>query len=159
MKRKKPSATVEIIKSVYAPEDNIQPEPVKEPEPEPEPSTETTNPVEPVMPTIGNFDVTKTIVTNDSKSSIGSCLRGHVNTTYDYLQSVLGEPLTGSSGDGKVTCQWILKFNCGSIASIYAWKTGKIPTQEFSWSIGGTGIDVVKKVEKFLNIPTIQLKY
>lgn len=118
--------------------------------PTPEPIIESTSFME-------NFEASKTVVSNDVKSTHGTSLRGHVKTTYEKLKSILGNPLSGHSGDGKINCEWILKFNCGSVATIYDWKASQTPTEEFSWSIGGTGSDVVKKTEMFLNIPTTPL--
>jgi hypothetical protein len=98
-------------------------------------------------------------VSKDTSITNGTCLRGHVSATYDALVDALGEPITGRSGDGKTTCEWILKFDCGSIATIYDWKMGITPMREYEWHIGGTGIDVVRKVGDFLNLPVERVQF
>ena len=75
------------------------------------------------------------------------------------MVDALGEPITGRSGDGKTTCEWILKFDCGSIATIYDWKMKTTPMKEYEWHIGGTGIDVVRKVGDFLNLPVERVQF
>jgi hypothetical protein len=98
-------------------------------------------------------------ITKDTTTANGSSLRGFVKTTYDALVDALGEPITGRSGDGKTNCEWILKFNCGSIATIYDWKMSTVPTEEYDWHIGGKGIDVVRKVGDFLNMPVERVQF
>lgn len=93
-------------------------------------------------------------VSNDLKSANGTSLCGYVKTTYSELLEKLGEPLRDFSGDGKVTCEWILDFQDGTIATIYDYKTGTTPTSLYKWHIGGRGIDVVEKTGKFLNLKT-----
>jgi hypothetical protein len=99
------------------------------------------------------------IISKDTSIANGTCLRGYVSATYDALAGALGEPITGRSGDGKTTCEWILKFDCGSIATIYDWKMGITPKSKYEWHIGGTGIDVVRKVGDFLNMPVDRVKF
>lgn len=95
-------------------------------------------------------------VTNDTKSADGTSLRGYLKADFDMLVSRLGQPINEPSADGKVPCEWILKFNDGSIATIYCWKTGTIPLDLHNWHIGGKGINVVEKVGRFLHLPTLQ---
>jgi hypothetical protein len=53
----------------------------------------------------------------------GSGLAGYIDTTYNKLVSVLGEPtLNSPSGDSKVQVEWILEFE-DKLFSIYDWKT------------------------------------
>ena len=164
-KRRKSIATVEIIKDIVAVEESAVEESAVEESAVEFVPTHTSTIAEPnsdfVDPSLmnKNFDAAKTIVTNDLKSAVGTSLRGHVKTTHQELVSTIGTPVTGRSGDGKVTCQWVLKFNCGSIATIYDWKCGETPQEEFPWSVGGTGADVVKKAELFLKMPIIPVRY
>ena len=44
----------------------------------------------------------------DTKKANGTSLQGYVNTTFDKLNEVFGEPLYPNSGDGKVICEWVL---------------------------------------------------
>lgn len=103
--------------------------------------------------------VVSATVSKDTSITNGCCLRGYVSTTYDALVNILGEPITGHCGDGKVNCEWILKFDCGSIATIYDWKMTNTPMEEYRWHIGGTGIDVVRKVGDFLNMPVERFSF
>jgi len=65
----------------------------------------------------------------------GTCLQGYVETTYDELVNVFGNP-TELQGD-KVTVEWIIQFSDGTVASIYDWKLQKTPMQVYKWHIGG----------------------
>ena len=87
----------------------------------------------------------------------GTCLQGFVVTTYDNLKSLLGRSL-GKSGDGKVTAEWILEFEDGTIATIYNWKTGKTPKTPYRWHIGGKSKRAVECVEEALQLPTEKYK-
>jgi hypothetical protein len=59
----------------------------------------------------------------NAPSMNGSGLAGYIDTTYNKLVSVLGEPtLNSPSGDSKVQVEWILEFE-DKLFSIYDWKT------------------------------------
>ena len=40
----------------------------------------------------------------------GTSLQGYVNTTFEHLENILGEPIYPDSGDGKVVCEWVLEL-------------------------------------------------
>jgi len=65
----------------------------------------------------------------------GTCLQGYVETTYDELVNVFGNP-TELQGD-KVTVEWSIQFSDGTVASIYDWKLQKTPMGTYRWHIGG----------------------
>jgi hypothetical protein len=70
----------------------------------------------------------------------GTSLRGYIRTTYQNLVEVLGEPTLGpysNEGDGKVSCEWGIEFDDGTIVTVYDWKTGDTPMLDYSWHIGG----------------------
>ena len=73
-------------------------------------------------------------------------LQGYVNTTYDKLVEVFGEPNRYS--DSKVTCEWSIKFADGTIATIYDYKTDATPLEEYTWHIGGFNNYAVKRVNE-----------
>ena len=98
----------------------------------------------------------KAKVTNAASNANGTCLIGYVKTDYQTLQEKLGEPLKGHSGDGKVTCEWVVEFDDNSVGTIYDWKVSETPTNTYNWHVGGRGINVLDKVSKFLNLPTRQ---
>ena len=54
----------------------------------------------------------------------GTCLQGYIDTTYATLVKTFGEP--HNDGDGyKVDAEWCLKFEDGTVATIYNYKDGK----------------------------------
>jgi hypothetical protein len=77
-----------------------------------------------------------------------SSLQGYVNTTYAKLIDVFGEPNRYS--DGKVTCEWNIKFADGTIASIYDYKEDETPLDQYNWHVGGFNADAVKRVSETL---------
>ena len=65
----------------------------------------------------------------------GVCYQGVIRTTYDTLEKTFGEP---RGGDGeKVTCEWRIEFDDGTVATIYDWKQQRTPYGEYEWHIGG----------------------
>jgi hypothetical protein len=61
---------------------------------------------------------------NDRKININeSCLQGYIKCDYNKLVSLFGEPCEGDAY--KIDAEWIIKFDDGSIATIYNWKNGK----------------------------------
>ena len=53
----------------------------------------------------------------------GTGLAGYIDTTYNKLVSVLGEPTYNTpSGDSKVQVEWVVEFE-GNLFTIYDWKT------------------------------------
>ena len=71
-----------------------------------------------------------------------SSLQGYVTTTYDKLVELFGKPTyTDADPYEKVNCEWTVaaENEDGDTVkfSIYNWKTGYIPTDEYQWHIGG----------------------
>ena len=90
----------------------------------------------------------------------GTSLQGYVTTTYDKLLAVLGKP-TYTDGDPyeKVNCEWVLDVKAVDewdeddftyeTVTIYNWKTGYTPTEEYDWHVGGKSFraqDLVKEI-------------
>ena len=63
--------------------------------------------------------------------------RGSVDTTYDALVNLFGKPCLIDSFDGKVRAEWIIKFDDGTIATIYDWKEDQPLEQVTDWHVGG----------------------
>lgn len=63
--------------------------------------------------------------------------RGSVDTTYSTLISLFGKPCPIYSFDGKVRAEWIIKFDDGTIATIYDWKENQPLEQVTDWHVGG----------------------
>jgi len=100
-------------------------------------------------------------------------LKGHITTTYDKLVEVFGEPTyTDASPYEKVNAQWTLDFTVHKngdpyallsdfkmsedyednvVATIYNWKDGYVPTEEYEWHIGGFSTDAVDCVQNCLD--------
>lgn len=85
----------------------------------------------------------------------GTCLQGYVETTYDELVNVFGNP-TELQGD-KVTVEWIIQFSDGTVASIYDWKLQKTPMEVYKWHIGGRSQDAVTRVNDCMLVPVWEL--
>ena len=85
-----------------------------------------------------------------------SSLQGHIKTTYDKLVELFGKP-TYSDADPyeKVNAEWTVQTENedGDIVkfSIYNWKTGSVPTEEYDWHIGGYGFDAVDAAYEIIN--------
>jgi hypothetical protein len=74
---------------------------------------------------------------------------GVVNTTYARLVERFGKPhITG--GD-KTNSEWIIRFADGQVATIYNYKTGMTPTEEYDWHIGGNNRVVVNRIRQLVN--------
>lgn len=72
----------------------------------------------------------------DPAEKAGTSYQGTYMTTYDDLVRVFGEPTCKGDGD-KTTVEWIIKFDDGTIATIYDWKYGHTPKDFTEWNIGG----------------------
>jgi len=85
-----------------------------------------------------------------------SSLQGYIKTTYDKLVEVLGEPTyTDADPYEKVNCEWTVMVPQEDSSpvkfSIYNWKDGRIPTEEYEWHIGGYGFEAVSEAHEIIN--------
>ena len=87
----------------------------------------------------------------------GTALQGEITETYANLVNVFGHP--HHDGDGyKTDAEWDLKFDDGTIATIYNWKNGVnylynegLQVEDITeWHIGGTNKRAVDLVVKAL---------
>ena len=111
-----------------------------------------------------DFEITNTLACDTVNINMTS-LQGTIKTTYDELFKVFGHP-TMTDGDPyeKVNAKWSIEFKVPFTddtgiedfetvtATIYNWKMGYIPTEEYDWHIGGfdenaylTALDVLDK--------------
>lgn len=83
----------------------------------------------------------------------GTCLQGEITAGYDELVGLFGKP---HDGDGyNVDAEWDIRFEDGTVATIYNWKNGKnyygedgTPTEQITdWRIGGEHKRCVDKVQ------------
>lgn len=75
----------------------------------------------------------------------GTSLKGYIETTYEQLKSVFGDPYYGPNDTDadKITCEWLITFRDGKVATIYDWKVGETPLDLYDWHIGGSDRKVV----------------
>ena len=84
--------------------------------------------------------------TNQANANMTS-YKGKVNITYAELVEIFGAPDRGPHDLGdKVTCNWELKFDDGTVATIYDWKMSDTPMGEYEWHIGGHSLTAVDRV-------------
>lgn len=114
-----------------------------------------------------DFEITNTLVCDTVDINMTS-YQGTIKTTYDELCKVFGHP-TMTDGDPyeKVNAQWSIEFKVPFTddtgiedfetvtATIYNWKMGYIPTEEYDWHIGGFNADAVDCVNKKLDKATV----
>jgi len=86
------------------------------------------------------------------KDSFLASYQGDCITTYSRLVEVFGPPHYTESGDGKITAEWIIKFSNGQVATIYDYKMGSTPMEEYAWHVGGKGRQVVKLVNQLVGV-------
>lgn len=85
-----------------------------------------------------------------------SSLKGEIKTTYDKLVEIFGKPTyTDADPYEKVNAEWTVEAETdeGDLVkfSIYNWKTGSVPTEEYNWHIGGYGFDAVEAAYEIIN--------
>ena len=82
-----------------------------------------------------------------SSKANGTSYKGEVETYYHKLLEVFGKPtVTSTNVWDKVTCEWVIQFEDGLIATVYDWKVGETPMDLYDWHIGGTSSEVVKRI-------------
>jgi|Laugrespbdmm15sd_2_1035082.scaffolds.fasta_scaffold174599_1 hypothetical protein len=101
--------------------------------------------------------MTFTFKNNPSAYTNGSCLQGYIETTYDELVNMFGEP-TELKGD-KTNVEWVIRFSDGTVASIYDWKLSENPTGVYKWHIGGMSQRAVTCVNDCMLVPAIALAH
>ena len=99
------------------------------------------------MNTIYQDSIQGTKFTKTSNIS-GTHLQGNVGATYQELVEIFGEPTRfewSNESDNKVDAQWAIKFEDGTIATIYNYKNGlnylgaegKRVSEISMWNVGG----------------------
>jgi hypothetical protein len=83
----------------------------------------------------------------------GTWLQGYTVATRREIESVFGKPNYESEGD-KVTTEWNILFDDGTVATIYDWKRYEMGAPEMDerieWNIGGREPIAVERVEDAL---------
>ncbi len=86
----------------------------------------------------------------------GTSLVGEIKATYKQLKKLFGEP-SGSDGY-KSDAEWEIKFEDGTVATIYNWKDGKnyrgesgTPVEAITdWHVGGHDAKALTYVEELI---------
>lgn len=95
------------------------------------------------------------------KNLYGTSLRGYVTTTRLVLEEAFGEPEFYGEG-GKVTVEWMIRFEDGSVATIYDWKRYEegtpAMTEVIEWNIGGKhdGGPVVSYINNIVSLKSLK---
>ncbi len=79
----------------------------------------------------------------------GTCLQGYVDTTYDKLKKLFGEPTDGDGGY-KVKCEWEIVFDDGLVGTVYDWKNPTHSENITDWHIGGMDKTVVHRIKELI---------
>jgi hypothetical protein len=88
----------------------------------------------------------------DNVDANGTWLQGYTDATRRELEATFGEPF---DGDGyKTTTEWAIRFDDGTIATIYDWKRYEMGApamdERIEWNIGGREPIAVERVEDAL---------
>jgi hypothetical protein len=76
--------------------------------------------------------------TGDHVEVVGTFLQGCIETTYQKLCEVFGEPTVYDlDSDEKTHAEWDIRFEDGTIATVYDWKNYCDPEDVEEWMIGG----------------------
>ena len=93
----------------------------------------------------------------------GTHLVGEITTTYAKLVEQFGEPtFTDADPNEKVACEWTIDAKVVSDGddeedyfykpfTVYCWKEGRIPTEEYSWHIGGDDYESFEIASTIIN--------
>lgn len=84
----------------------------------------------------------------------GTSFKGYVTASYSELVEKFGNPDFGPNdrGGDKVTCEWALEFEDGTIATIYDWKEYDTPMGEHNWHVGGRDYQAVERVLEVMGV-------
>ncbi len=83
----------------------------------------------------------------------GTSYQGKISATYTALVAALGEPDEGSA-DGKTQAEWALRFEDGTVITIYDYKMAPVPREQVNtWNIGGRHPSAVEYAELVLLLP------
>jgi hypothetical protein len=81
----------------------------------------------------------------------GTSLQGYITTTLRRLITAFGQPQYHGEGD-KVTVDWAMVFEDGTVATVYDWKRYELGTpaldEVFQYNIGGENKEAAYLVKK-----------
>lgn len=100
----------------------------------------------------------KVFVKAPVKAANRTSLQGYINVSYAKLRRIFGKP--GKGDKHKTDAEWVLRFNDGTIATVYNWMDGKNyqgkkgkPVSEIrNWHVGGRSKKAVALVRQVLGV-------
>ena len=97
--------------------------------------------------------------TNGGSANMTS-YKGDVTTTFAELVAIFGKPKYGPNADlDKTTCEWVLTYEDGTVATIYDWMATRTPMGHFKWHIGGydeRAVEHVLETIRFYRDPLVK---
>lgn len=83
-------------------------------------------------------------------SGNGTSFKGYLPSTLKNLVDIFGEPFDGD-GD-KTNFEWAIRFDDGTIATIYDWKSTFSPLEDEKvvWHVGGFRGEAIDKVDEII---------
>ena len=86
--------------------------------------------------------LTETATRENWQAVSGTHLHGYITATRDEIEAVFGKPtIANGDPDDKVTTEWYLIFEDGTVATIYDWKRYGLGApymdERIEWNIGG----------------------
>jgi len=81
-------------------------------------------------------------------------LVGEITVNRMHIERAFGEPTFYGSSDDKVTVEWVIVFDDGTVATIYDWKRYDLGSplidEMYSWHIGGKNYEAMYLVKQAL---------
>lgn len=97
-----------------------------------------------------------TVSTVKSIHANGTSLKGYISASYEQLFDAFGDAnYYRPNKNEKVQIEWTLRFEDGTIATIYDWKKwGYIPASDevVEWNVGGHSLRALELVKESLNL-------
>ncbi len=96
--------------------------------------------------------MTQGFTTADLDDLDGTHRVGYITTTRGVIEDVFDPPSPQTSDPDKVTAEWPLRFDDGTVASIYDYRRASAPhmREVCEWNVGGHGEDAMRCVEAAL---------
>ena len=96
-----------------------------------------------------------------TEETAGTWLQGHIVTTRATLEAAFGTPTEYEEG-GKMTIEWGLRFENGTLATVYDWKRYELGTpaqdEEITYNVGGLTVEAVEQVKEALQTPKAKIE-
>lgn len=77
--------------------------------------------------------------------------QGTIIARFDQLVDIFGEPLLEKDSEQNLDAFWVIKFDDGTIATIYKWECIKSLNNEHYWHVGGYDTRSIEFIKKILS--------